>query len=127
MPAIYEKYKRFGKNPIVAPDVLPVHYEFSEEEFDAILDVLFEFGKYTGSALVSMTHKDDTPWAKTFYSTSNASSTQIPQQISLESMKKYFADTPVAHFGEKIKAPIVTSLPNDWYDPSEDAHWESYL
>ena len=126
VPAVYDKYKHFGKSPIPASAVSSESHEFSEDATDAILDVLREFGKYTGAALVSMTHKADTPCSETFYSNHSMSNT-TKHQIPLQSIKEYFFRNPVPHFAEKIKVPVVSVLPNDWYDSSEDAEWESYL
>lgn len=114
---IYKKYKVCGKEAIRNADDDFNPADIDEEELETLLDVMREYGKYTGSALITMTHKADTPW-----SIARASAETI---ISEDSMRKYFEKNPVKHLS--VSAPIVDKLPNDWYDSSEDAEWEAYL
>lgn len=119
VPEIYNKYKSCGKMPIQANDKDFDKSNFSDEEFETLMDTMREFGKYTGSMLVSLTHKPDTPWSKAReYRLSIISNTD---------MKEYFTDNPVPYIGDKINAPKVNKLPSDWYDPEEDSEWEAYL
>jgi len=61
---IYHKYKVCGKNPISSDEDVN-HAAFTEEEFETLLDVMREYGKYTGSTLVSLSHLPGTPWRNT--------------------------------------------------------------
>lgn len=120
VPSAYKKYKVCGRNPIPNTDDEYRSDAFSTEELDAMIDVMREFGKYTGSALVRMTHKSGTPWSMAH----NAGETEISQK----SMKEYFEKYPVPRGADALaKIPAVKKLPADWYDPSEDAEWEAYL
>lgn len=119
-PAVYRKYRAFDRLPIQRPDDDYNSKVFLPEELESLLDVMREYGKYTGSTLVSMTHKKGTPWSLAHIAGENV--------ISKESMKKYFEEHPVPSSDELFaKIPHVYTLPADWYDPSEDAEWEAYL
>ncbi len=119
VPEVYHKYKVCGKNPISSPEHEIDRSRFSDEEFETLLDVMREFGKYTGSALVSLTHMQGAPW-------SNAIASGCTTLDSAD-IKDYFIQHPVPYFKDQIKAPLVNVLPSEWYDPNEDAEWEAYL
>ena len=55
VPEIYQKYKVCSNTPIPTCDEIDPSV-FSEDEFDTLLDVIREYGKYTGGTLVNMTH-----------------------------------------------------------------------
>ena len=115
---IYEKYKVCGRSPIETTDEGFTHKVFSSAELVALVDVMREFGQYTSSALVDMTHMAGTPWSKAIE--------DGEKLISIDEIKTYFEKNPVPKFSfENI--PVVTELPADWYDPEEDAIWEEYL
>lgn len=119
-PAIYHRYSVCGKEPIPSTDETYSSNVFSSEELDTLTDVMREFGKYTGSTLVSMTHKNGTPWSTAWMSGQS--------EISQESMKKYFEEHRIPYADELFEQiPAVDKLPADWYDPDEDAEWEAYL
>ena len=119
IPDVYHKYKVCGKNPIASGEEEFDRSHFTEEEFEVLLDVMREFGQYTGTKLVTLTHKPGTPWSET----KDANKVII----DLEMMKKYFIAHPVAPLKDRMTAPKVHALPADWYDPEEDAEWEAYL
>ena len=64
IPAIYQKYRVCGSNPIAA-EGKDVSGLFSEDEYDALLDAAREYGKYTASYLVRKTQEPGTPWSQT--------------------------------------------------------------
>lgn len=119
-PAVYHKYSVCGKDPI---KYISEHYSsnvFSPIELEVLTDVMLEFGKYTGSTLVSMTHKVGTPWDKAHE--------KGEKEITQAAMKDYFEKNPVPYASRLFdKIPAVDKLPSDWYDPDEDAEWEAYL
>ena len=119
IPDVYHKYKVCGKNPIASAESSLDRSKFSCDELEVLLDVMREFGQYTGSALVSFTHKPGTPW-------SNAIAAG-DESLYLTYMKDYFTAHPVPHFSDQSSSAQVTKLPADWYDPTEDAEWEAYL
>lgn len=119
-PTVYRRYSVCGKEPIPSTDETYSSNVFSSEELDTLTDVMREFGQYTGSALVSMTHKAGTPWSDA------CAASQI--EISQDSMKRYFEEHPVPRANTLFeRIPAVDKLPSDWYDPEEDAEWEAYL
>lgn len=119
VPDIYHKYKEFRRTPIISSDGDTDRSRFSDEELDALFDVMREFGQYTGSMLIALTHKPDTPWSKTI--------ADRRTELSQSEIREYFLRHPVPHLKDKICVPLVTALPADWYDPKEDAEWEAYL
>jgi len=119
-PNVYNKYKPCGKNLIQDVDDNYNSNAFSSDEIDSLVDVMREFGKYSGGTLVSMTHEVGTPWS--------LARSKGENEISQESMKEYFEKHPVPRGADALaKIPVVEKLPTDWYDPSEDAEWEAYL
>ena len=92
---------------------------FTQDEFETLLDVMREYGKYTGATLVSLTHRPGTPWSITHEKDGKV--------LDCDEIKDYFTAHPVPHLKEKIAIPQVTALPSDWYNQEEDAEWETYL
>lgn len=119
VPEVYRRYKVCGKSPIPVVEEGIEPSRFTEDEYEALLDVMREFGQYTGSKLVTLTHKEGTPWSDAMAAGASV--------LSEQSMKQYFTEHPVPKFSETVKAPKVNALPADWYDPAEDAEWEAYL
>jgi len=118
VPAIYHKYKVCGKHPIEFSE--PVERNrFTDTELEILLDVMREFGQYTGSKLVSLTHRPGSPWAI-------AQEKDLPC-LEPEDLKEFFTKNPVSFFHKQIKIPQVEKLPADWYSPDEDDEWETYL
>ncbi len=118
VPEIYQKYKVCGSAPIQDLEERFSLNVFSKDELDVLVDVMREYGRYTGSALVSMTHKSDTPWSKAW----EQGWPVIPEQ----EIKTYFERHPVKRFnGSRLKE--VSKFPYEWYDPAEDEEWEAYL
>ena len=118
VPEIYRKYRVCGKNPIAEEEDFN-SANLTESELDAILDVMREFGKYTGSTLVTITHAQGTPWSEAQSNHQNL--------ISQESIRCYFTTHPIPTFQEWDAIPAVEKLPKSWYDPKEDLEWEAYL
>lgn len=119
VPEVYRKYKVCGKNPIFFDrDDIDLSL-FTPEEADTIYDVMREFGQYTGSKLVTLTHKPDTPW-------SNAAANG-EKTLSISSIREYFLEHPVPSLDDRLNIPQVSVLPAEWYDSSEDPEWEGYL
>lgn len=58
--SVYQKYKTCGSRPIGILEKVSLPYE----ETRLLLDVVREYGKYTSSALVTMTHAKNMPWTK---------------------------------------------------------------
>jgi uncharacterized phage-associated protein len=126
VPAVYHKYKMCGKNP-VEPSGRNVRNLLTPEEFDVLLDVAGEFGKYTALHLVQKTHKPRTPWAQT----------EKQKVINNDVIAAYFTgEGKIETFSEMLKRknfqPIgymddegVLVLPADEYCV-EDDYWDDY-
>lgn len=118
VPEIYRKYKICGKNAISSEEDIDRSL-FSEDEFETLLDVMREYGRYTGAALVSLSHKPGTPWKDAF--------TRGDEVIRRDDIQAYFTAHPVRFLKDRVSTPQVRQLPASWYDPDEDAEWEAYL
>lgn len=118
VPSIYHRYKCCGKNSISMSEESVDRASFAEEELDVMLDVLREFGQYTGAKLVTLTHLPGTPWSEA----------QATGKTTLEPevLRQFFLKNRVPTLQERITAPRVSALPADWYDPNEDGEWEAY-
>ena len=118
VPEVYRAYHPFKNIPII----LPAHEDcncFGGIEFETLIDVLAEYGKYSTHYLVELSHEAGGPWAKT------------PQneEIAPELMAEYFTapERRLETIGEWAKRQYAVSvLPKDWYDPEEDVEWEQY-
>ena len=108
-----------GRNAIPTVEENVSRSLFRDDEFDTLLDVMREFGQYTGTTLVTLTHKPGTPWSNAISSGRTI--------ISEQEIQSYFTDHPIPHFKNQITIPQVDALPFDWYDPDEDAEWEAHL
>lgn len=116
VPAIYHKYKIYGRNSIMSVDGSYTHAAFSDEELESLIDVATYMGALTSSDLVSKTHDAGTPWRK-MYDGQNA-------VLPLWLIKTYFAEHPVPTFSAPTDG--VEVLPAEWYDPEEDNYWENF-
>lgn len=84
-PVVSEVYKIFqpcGRNPITPTDEI---VELSSEEEELLIDVAREYGRYSASGLVSMTHKAGTPWSQVYKQHEN-------KVISQTLIKDYFIE-----------------------------------
>lgn len=123
VPSIYYAYKGCGKMPIMTIDENYDSSVFSEEELELLMDIAVEYGQYSPSALVSMTHRKGTPWSSVAYGANCI--------ISPEAMREYFCkdSEKLKTFNERLlesEIQTVEKLPAEWYDPAEDAEWEAY-
>ena len=120
VPSVYHKYKVCGKSPIRITDEDYDRRVFTEEEMSVLIDVMREYGQFTGNTLVSKTHQPGTPWRLTV----DRGAKIIPQDC----MKEYFDRHPVPTIDEAVsKIPVVDRLPAEWYDAEEDGEWDSTL
>ena len=82
VPSVYKKYHVCGSSPIEYVDENYSHRIFSLEEKEAMIDVMREYGCYTGSALIGLIRAKDTPWSKAF--------AQEKAVLANEDIKAYF-------------------------------------
>lgn len=83
IPAVYQTYKVCGKAPIAAPSEEFDESVLSPEELSLLTDVYISYGKYSPSALVSMTHEQNSPWDKVYHERQN-------NEIDIETLREYF-------------------------------------
>lgn len=120
--SVYQHYKPCYKYPLSMTDnAYNPDTAFTSDEKSLLFDIAREYGKYTPSALVQMTHEQNAPWDKVYAPNKN-------NIIPLESMQEYFTEHPIKSFDDILKSlPTVTEIPKEWYDPAEDEVWEEYL
>lgn len=66
IPTVYHSFKSYKDKPIKR---VYKNYDatiFSQEEFEILVDVAREYGKYTSPELVRISHKHGSPWEKAF-------------------------------------------------------------
>ncbi len=81
VPEVYHEYKKYDSHGIDTSEMY-IDKEIISKEDSAILEEVYqEFGQYSASKLVKMTHSE-TPWMETPKNT----------VISKESIKKYFKE-----------------------------------
>lgn len=120
VPSVYHTYKVCGSNPIPYEDEPIQTKDLNEDELNTLLDVVQEFGQFTGSKLVDMTHEPGTPWEIVYYG-------KYDKTIPIDLIQAYFTEHPVSQHKPSRKIDTVKILPSDWYDPDEDTEWEAYL
>ena len=124
---VYQKYKVCGRNPIPTVDDDYSLANFTREEQLFLAEILREYGGYTAGALVSMTHRPDTPWSDAYNAGWNVEITQT-------AMKKFFSEptNKLKSFSDVLSAMDIAFidnrdeegyllLPNDGY---EDEDWD---
>ncbi|MCL2125515.1 MAG: DUF4065 domain-containing protein [Oscillospiraceae bacterium] len=82
VPSIYQRYKKYGRNPIDKVDADYSHESFLPVELGVLIDVTGEYGKYTTGKLVDFTHCTGSPWADAIKTDSKL--------IDKQSIKSYF-------------------------------------
>lgn len=117
---VYKKYQSFGKSPIdIVDDSFNVDV-FDEEELSLLMCVAANYGKYTASTLVDMTHVSGSPWSIAYRPGGNCI-------IDPSDMKNYFSDknhSPLFLEDMIDQNNVFTKLPKDEYDPDEDMMWK---
>lgn len=79
--AVYQEYKEYGSNPLPVPDNKQYVNRLSVDEQELLVNVMLQYGKYSASTLVDLTHIKGSPWDVT------ASSSEI----SIDKIKAYFS------------------------------------
>ena len=89
--SVYDAFKPCGNNKIeyVSGDYSSTL--FSIEQMELLLDVMREYGQYSTSKLVDLSHSQDSPWERVF-------KPHEDNEISQKSMQEYFSKYPLKHF-----------------------------
>lgn len=121
VPEVYQIFKPCGKAPILNPSESDYHYDrFSQDEKTVLFDTLLKYGKYTGSTLVDMTHKEGSPWAQSYDGVSE--NIEIP----IQAIREYFTGLKLEPDIDAVigRIPVVTALSADEDYPEDDELWE---
>lgn len=99
---VYQTFKPCGKNRIDSILGDYSYEKFSDEELQLLIDIQREYGKYSTSALVDMTHEPSGPWSKYYVQDGN-------QTIPENEIETYFAALPpIKHFNKNSLKEIET-------------------
>ncbi len=112
---VFSAFKACGKDSIKEATDNFDESRLAPEELDLLIDVYETYGKYTGLALMHMTHEKNSPWDQAYCPNQN-------NIISLDSIKNYYScgAHPIHSFAlDHDKLPIVSVLPAEW-DSEED-------
>lgn len=66
IPEVYRAYKPCGKNPIQDANQPFDEKRLSSDDLTLLTDVYIEYGKYTSSALITLTHEKSSPWDQVY-------------------------------------------------------------
>lgn len=91
VPSVYQAFKPCGRNNISEPSGEYSADIFTNDELELLIDVLREYGKYSGPALVDLTHKKNSPWEQVYLPESKSTI------ISKEKLKDYFLQEQSLH------------------------------
>lgn len=117
IPSVYNTFKVCGANNIESICGEYNQNIFTPDELDLLIDVAMQYGQYTASALVNITHKPGSPW-------SNVYEEHKHNIISTDSIKEYFSKLkPLPSFklneenfiGYRDKEGYLV-LPKEWND-----------
>ena len=118
VPPVYQTYKGFGREPI--KDGVDYQDTFSEQEKNVLFDVLRYYGQFSTSALVSLSHEAQSPWAAAHKNGDKHAT------ISKESIKAFFESKPPIpefttpyqenHFAGYRDKDGYLVLPKEWDD-----------
>ena len=81
IPNVYKTFKPCGSNRIQPPGI---SVDLDDDEINLLLDVAREYGQYSGSGLVTMTHRNGSPWHQVYKD--GERNTIIPKNL----IKTYF-------------------------------------
>lgn len=80
---VYDEYKKYGSAEIPITGCEKAYTKIKNDDQTRINKIVDKCSKYTASALVAITHKQD-PWKKAYEQYQN-------NEITIRSIKKYFA------------------------------------
>ena len=125
--SVYQKYKVCGRNPIPTVDDDYRLENFTRDEQLFLAAILREYGAYTASALVSMTHRTNTPWRNAYVAGCNVEITQpamteyfLQPANKLRSFTNLFSTMDFSVINNRDEDGYLL-LPNDGY---EDEDWD---
>ncbi len=121
IPSVYQAFQTCGRDRI--KDVFGSYdvSRFSDEELELLVDIMREYGKYSVSALVDLTHKPGAPWSRVDFNSFN-------DTITKESMKEYYSENadlvsftlpeegPDIYVGRRDETDGVLILPKEYDD-----------
>ena len=110
--SVFSAYTKYDKGPLPSPKIKVI---ISETDQLFIKEIYNRYRKYSTPQLVDKTHSE-TPW-------SDSSESGV---ISNESIRSFFADSVFNDNDLLSDKPVVTELPTELYDPSEDEEWSNY-
>ena len=100
VPEVYRAYKGYGREGISSAEP-PAAGAFTPEEYDLLLDVSREYGMYSTSALVELSHAPNAPWSLA------GKSAEIPRN----EIQAYFAGKePLPSFDDILDGYPVEAL-----------------
>lgn len=114
-PAVYSvftEYKKYGRDPIPSYNGRIV---IDESDQLIIKETYSRYRGLTTAQLVEKTHSE-APW----------SNTADQDTISNESIRHFFTMYVYNNKTLFSDTPVVTELPKELYDPSEDEEWSKY-
>lgn len=82
--SVYDTFKPCGKNNIEHVYGDYTADKFTSEELNLLMDVALQYGQYTATTLVNITHKKGSPWEQVYKAHEN-------NVISISSIKEYFS------------------------------------
>lgn len=106
VPSVYHTFQRFRYDPIRAvsedysPDV------FTADEIALLLDVAREYGQYSSSKLIDMTHEAGGPWDQVYCPD------ELNTVIPTASIKEWFSKNPLPVFEPRYSDEDVIGFRN---------------
>lgn len=108
VPEVYHTFKPCGRDRIASVSGYYNDEIFDEDVLELLLNIEYNYGKYTASKLVEITHENNSPWSKVYKKGCN-------EVISKELMKDFFSKIKMmdSYSDNKITDEIITKRNGD--------------
>jgi uncharacterized phage-associated protein len=104
VPDVYHRYKSFREHPIGVQQIVLDRNDFSEQEYESLIETARLYGKYVTSALVSISHAVGGAWDVTIQNSRRA----IPNELIVKEFENHSSSIKM---DESLYDRLVSTVP----------------